>query len=218
MNNLQTKELIRFLKNSDRVSLKAFDRLKQVYRPMICPFDTLLNLIPEGEHVLEIGCGIGTFLFLLNEYRQPASLGGLETDPASIETARAVLKQMSSQGSVRLLTYNGITLPKWIREYNYVVLIDVLHHIPSEQHVTFLAGLFDHMHPGALLILKDIDADRRFLCLFNKVHDFLLTGARTYERRLSNLREALQNLGFQIQRVMTQRVYVYPHFTVVCKR
>jgi cyclopropane fatty-acyl-phospholipid synthase-like methyltransferase len=218
MNNIQTKDLISFLKKSDRVSLKAFDRLKQVYRPMICPFDTLINLIPEGEHIVEIGCGIGTFLYLLNAYRRPASLGGLETDPASIETARAVLRPMSSKVSVRLLTYDGITLPKWIREYNYVVLIDVLHHIPSEQHITFLGDLFDRMHPGALLILKDIDADRQFLCLFNKVHDFVLTGARTYERKMSNLRETLQSLGFQIERVMTQRVYVYPHFTIVCKR
>lgn len=218
MKHVETKELISFLKNSDRISLKAFDRLKQVYRPMICPFDTLLNLIPEGEHIVEIGCGIGTFLFLLNEYRRPASLAGLETDHASIETARAVLRQTSSEGSARLLTYNGITLPKWISEYNYVVLIDVLHHIPCEQHATFLGQLFDHMRPGAQLILKDIDADRRFLCLFNKVHDFLLTGARTYERKLSHLRETLQNLGFEIQRVMIQRVYVYPHFTIVCKR
>jgi 2-polyprenyl-3-methyl-5-hydroxy-6-metoxy-1,4-benzoquinol methylase len=218
MSNIQSKDLTSFLKNSDHGSLKAFSRLKQVYRPMICPFDTLINLIPEGERIVEIGCGIGTFLCLLNAYRRPASLGGLDIDPSAIETARAVLTAMSSRAPVRLLTYDGTTLPKLIREYNYVVVIDVLHHIPSEQHVTFLSDLFDRMHPGALLILKDIDAARQFLCLFNKLHDFLLTGARTYERKMSHLRETLQNLGFQIQRVITQRVYVYPHFTIVCKR
>ncbi len=218
MQHVQTEQLISFLKDSDRLSLKALDRLKQVYRPKICPFDTLLNFLPEREQIAEIGCGIGTFLFLVNEFRRPVSLAGLEVDSVAIETAKEVLSQISSNTSVRLATYDGITIPQWIGDYNYVLLIDMLHHMPLVRHTAFLSQLYDQMRPGSQLIIKDIDASRRFLYLFNKVHDFLMTGTRTYERRLPDLRDTLQSLGYQIKQAITQRLYMYPHFTIVCQR
>jgi cyclopropane fatty-acyl-phospholipid synthase-like methyltransferase len=218
MHPVQTEQLISFLRNSDRLSLKTLDRVKQVYRPMICPFDTLLNLLPENEQIAEIGCGIGTFLFLLNEYRRPVSLAGLEVDSGSIETAKKVLAQISSHTSLCLQTYDGITIPQWIGEYKYVLLIDMLHHMPLGKHTAFLARLYHQMRPGSQLIIKDIDAGRRFLYLFNKAHDFILTGGRTYERKLSQLQDTLQCLGFTVKQIITQRLYVYPHFTIVCQR
>jgi hypothetical protein len=37
----------------------------QALRPLICPFDELLDLVPIGARMLDAGCGAGLFLGLL---------------------------------------------------------------------------------------------------------------------------------------------------------
>ena len=191
---------------------------KRVYRPMICPFDTLLNLIPNRQRVLDVGCGIGTFLQLIAEYRAPRSLAGIETDASLLQTSRTVLGQSRLSEPARLEVYDGTNLPEWICEYKYVFLVDVLHHIPRSRHGQFLSGLFDRLQSGAMLIIKDIDADQRFWVLFNKMHDLLISRTATYESGLTQLRATLNHMGFNIRQVITQRLYVYPHFTIVCEK
>ncbi|HZN43722.1 MAG TPA: class I SAM-dependent methyltransferase [Nitrospiraceae bacterium] len=185
---------------------------------MICPFDNLMNLIPERQRVLDIGCGIGTFLQLVAEYRAPLCLGGIEVDQSLIETSRAVLHQLSSCIPNRLEAYNGIDLPTWIEDYNYVLLIDVLHHIPRSQHEGFLSKLLAQMKSDTIVIIKDIDARQPFWCLFNKMHDLVFSRQFSQERGASDVRASLEQLGYKVLKVMMQRVYVYPHFTIVCKK
>jgi 2-polyprenyl-3-methyl-5-hydroxy-6-metoxy-1,4-benzoquinol methylase len=185
---------------------------------MICPFDMLLNLIPGHQRVLDIGCGIGTFLQLLAEYRAPQSLAGIEIDASLIETSRNVLRQSRFSEPARLEPYDGVNLPEWIRDYKYVFLVDVLHHIPRSLHGPFLSGLFDRLQSGTTLIIKDMNADQRFLVLFNKMHDLLISRTTTHERGLTQVRQTLSHMGFRLRTVMTQRLYVYPHFTIVCEK
>lgn len=177
----------------------------------------MLNLIPN-QQILDIGCGIGTFLQLLAEYRAPQSLAGIETDASLLETSRIVLSQSRLSEPARLEPYDGVNLPEWIREYKYVFLVDVLHHIPLSHHGPFLSGLFDRLQSGTTLIIKDMNADQRFWVLFNKMHDLLISRTATHERGMTQLRETMSHMGFRIRKVITQRLYVYPHFTIVCEK
>ena len=218
MDTIRTHQLVKYLKHHGSLAERGVTRLKRVYRPIICPFDTLLNLIPNQQRVLDIGCGIGTFLQLIAEYRAPRSLAGIEIDASLLETSRIVLDRSRISESVRLQAYDGVTLPEWIREYKYVFLVDVLHHIRRSQHGPFLSGLFDRLHSGTTLIIKDIDAAQRFWVLFNKMHDLLVSRTSTHERGLTQLRATLSHMGFSIRQVIFQRLYVYPHFTIVCEK
>jgi len=218
MEQVSNKQLVEYLKNHRSDGLQGLQRWKRIYRPMICPFDNLMNLIPERQRVLDIGCGIGTFLQLVAEYRAPLCLGGIEVDQSLIETSRAVLHQLSSCIPNRLEAYNGIDLPTWIEDYNYVLLIDVLHHIPRSQHEGFLSKLLAQMKSDTIVIIKDIDARQPFWCLFNKMHDLVFSRQFTHERGASEFQVSLEQLGYKVLKVMMQRVYVYPHFTIVCKK
>jgi hypothetical protein len=73
----------------------------------ICPFDDLLSLIPRNSVSSTSGCGAGTFLQLVAEYRQPDALAGLETRPLLIDTASARLNRYVHKTSMRLDAYDG---------------------------------------------------------------------------------------------------------------
>lgn len=213
-----SKQLVEYLKSHGSDALPAIQRWKRIYRPIICPFDSLINLIPEGQRVLDIGCGIGTFLQLVAEYRRPQSIGGIEINRSLIETSRSVLQQLSAQIPTRLEAYNGVDLPAWVEEYSHVLLVDVLHHIPKKQHETFLSNLLAQIKSGTVVIIKDIDASQPFWCFFNKMHDLLLSTQFTHERGAAELRASLERLGYRVKQMLQQRVYVYPHFTIVCTK
>lgn len=189
-------ELVSFLKNHCGSNPGFLERTKTIYRPRICPFERLLNLLPEGQRVLDIGCGAGVFLQLVANFRKPAALGGLEINPNAIERARRLFNLMHDGMPARLEPYDGTTLPAWIGEYDYVFLVDVIHHIPIHLQRKTLDSLFRALKPGARLIIKDIDADRPFWCLFNKLHDLLLAGQ--YPREISCSRDASSVVCYRI--------------------
>lgn len=52
--------ILKYLKTKSN-NLGFIDKLKVVYRPLICPFDKLLNYIENNDSVFDIGCGSGQF-------------------------------------------------------------------------------------------------------------------------------------------------------------
>lgn len=218
MKDVTTRELVSFLKRRNCPSPGVFNRWKMVYRPYICPFDTLLGYMPEGQAVLDIGCGGGGFLQLVAEYRMPIAVAGLETKTQLTVAARDQFETSFSRIPSRFETYDGITLPGWTEEYDYVFLIDVLHHVPWHQQRPMLESILSLMKRGAKLVIKDIDAGERMWCLFNKIHDLIVAGELPREVRAEDLREQLRTIGFLIRDFSTQRLYVYPHFIIVCEK
>lgn len=211
-------ELVRFLKDNYGSSPEFLARSKAIYRPLICPFDRLLNLLPEKQRVLDIGCGNGVLLQLIARYRSPSALGGLDTNQRAIEAASKVFRSSQDSVPARLEVYDGVTFPEWIGEYDYVLLVDVLHHIPRDRQGQTLLTLFEKLKLGAKLIIKDIDASQPFWCLFNKLHDLVLAGQYPHELAASELRAQLSNIGFIVKDLTKERIYVYPHFTIFAEK
>ena len=189
-----------------------------MYRPYICPYDELLRLVPEGATVLDIGCGAGTFLLLLAEYCKPKTLGGIETNSSLVSLAQSSLDRYSHKISIRFEPYDGRRLPEWLGSYDHLFLIDVLHHIPKEAQRSFLEKIFDSLKPGTKFIIKDIDAGQRFWCLFNKLHDLIVSQELTHEVAATDLERILTHIGFKINTTAEKRLYVYPHFTITCTK
>lgn len=213
----KTSQLVRFLKRSSSKDFSFIQNLKIVYRPYICPFDDLLNALPENQSVFDFGCGGGMFLQLIAEYKNPGALGGIEISETLIDTAKALLVPYLSKISIRLAPYDGVNIPEWINQYDNIFMIDVLHHIPVEKQFSHLEKLFHLMKPGARLILKDIDSGSPWH-YFNKLHDLVVVKEIGHEMNAEKLNSVLQKIGFKTSAVQRKRMYVYPHYTIVCEK
>jgi 2-polyprenyl-3-methyl-5-hydroxy-6-metoxy-1,4-benzoquinol methylase len=215
MKYVPTKDLVAYLKSSYDKDQGLLSKLKRAYRPYICPFDDLLMSIPENNRVLDIGCGTGIFLQVLAEYRKPKSLAGIEINQSLLQIASSSLKRSSNGIPIRLETYNGTDLPKWVSQYQYVLLIDVLHHVPQARQEDFLVRLFDLLRPGSTLIIKDIDADDQFLAMCNQLHDLVFAREVVHAMGAKSLVNQLQKMGFQTGGISKRRMFVYSHYTIM---
>jgi len=198
--------------------MSLLDSIKRKARPLICPFDPILDAIPGRSAVFDIGCGSGFLLGLIAERKTPKSLAGAEIDQKLVEAARNYLRDKSEKIPVSVNLFDGITLPAEVSNADIVTLVDVLHHVPPDQQVAFLQTTFQRMRPGAVFILKDIDAGRRVLCLANKFHDLVVTGSPGNELPKNRTKEILECAGFQILSAGEERKLWYPHYWFICRK
>lgn len=212
INNTQLKT---FLLNSEAKELKGLAKIKTVYRPYICPFDDILNYLPNNLTLFDIGCGSGSFLSIINEFKSPVKLAGVEISNELVDNARSLFKNKNTPTDI--YKYDGTNIPDQLNEYDYVSMIDVFHHIPKEQQKTFMLQLFQKMKPNTTLIFKDINQASLFV-YFNKLHDLLLSSEVGNEISIKNATELLKETGFKIESIKSKQMIVYPHYTIIAKK
>src|SRR4051812_21214461 len=122
--------------------MSLLDSIKRKARPLICPFDPILNAIPGRSAVFDIGCGSGFLLGLIAERKTPRSLAGAEIDQKLVDGARNYLRDKTDGIPVSVNLFDGTTLPDELGSADVVTLVDVLHHVPPDQQVTFLHAVF----------------------------------------------------------------------------
>jgi 2-polyprenyl-3-methyl-5-hydroxy-6-metoxy-1,4-benzoquinol methylase len=145
-------------------------------RPFICPFDRLLELVPDGASVLDVGCGCGLFLGLLSASgKQPRGFG-VDVSAEAIPTAQTMARRLRETHVSTDLTFERIApddpWPKGF--YDVVSLIDVIHHIPRPRQRTLFASAATAVRPGGLLLFKDIGPKPFWRACMNRLHDLLV--------------------------------------------
>jgi len=171
--NLSNKDLLRYLKSLD-FQAGFLDRVKVYYRPLVCPFVELINLVKEGEKVGDIGCGSGQFGLLLAEFAKPSLVFGIEISERLVNNARQLFEKYAKT-AYEFEVFDGVVFPDRIRDLDVIFLNDVLHHVPKPAQQRFVADLIGKMKSGARLILKDINGGS-ILVYCNKMHDMLFAG------------------------------------------
>ncbi|MEI9956286.1 MAG: UbiA family prenyltransferase [Ferruginibacter sp.] len=212
METISNKQLENILRKFLPVSIKGINKYKIIYRPYITPFKELLNIIPAQANVFDIGCGNGAFLNLVKELKQPQALGGVEISKTLVDNANSLLASSGELNnnnttvSINITQYDGTNLPD-LSAYQFVFLIDVLHHIPKHQLEVFFKLLKSKMSKEATLVLKDIDAGKPLLCLFNKMHDMLVSQEIGNEISLKKAKALLQQTALLLNQNRTKECY-----------
>lgn len=101
------------------------------------------------HRVLEIGCGIGTLTGLLARYLRKGEILAVDISPESVEIAR---KRLSHTSNVRFLV-TDMTDFDHNEVFDFIILPDVLEHIPVDQHRMLFRTLADHMHDNSVIVI-----------------------------------------------------------------
>jgi 2-polyprenyl-3-methyl-5-hydroxy-6-metoxy-1,4-benzoquinol methylase len=192
------------------------DTLKIKYRPIICPFDTLLSYVGNATSVFDIGCGSGQFCSLIAAFTGATNIAGVEINDRLVNNAKE-LNPSTAHKTMSFYTFNGVNLPAQFSTYDVVFLIDVLHHVPLQQQTSFMQEIYTKMKPGAQLIFKDINAASP-LVYCNKLHDLIFAQEIGNELKYSAALDLCKNLGFTITETYTRTSFVYPHYFIIAQK
>ncbi len=115
---------------------------------------TILKLVKKcglkkDSKILEIGCGIGTVTRLLAAYSNNGKIVAVDISPESINDAKALSKDFSNiEYKVSDMSDFSSTM-----KFDFVVLPDVLEHIPISQHKPLFATIRKHIHEDATVFI-----------------------------------------------------------------
>jgi 2-polyprenyl-3-methyl-5-hydroxy-6-metoxy-1,4-benzoquinol methylase len=151
----------------------ALPRSMQHWRPFICPFGLLVELVPPGARVLDVGCGAGLFLGTLALDRRIAGGVGFDSSAPAIALAQAMTRHLP--GNHGVMFHHLSAVEDWpCGTFDAVSLIDVMHHVPPVHQAGVFAAAADHVVPGGVLIYKDIAPTPHWRALANRLHDLVL--------------------------------------------
>lgn len=174
----------------------------QHHRPTICPFGPLLNFVPPGASVLDIGCGGGLLLGLIACTRRPGPLTGFDSSAQAIELARANLENFPKPGPQFLRLDVGEAWPPG--PFDCVTLCDVLHHVPRAFHAGLLKQAADHVSPGGRFIYKDVYPEGLVRPNASRLHDLVIARERIHIPRIADVTREVEGAG--LRRVHHQRI------------
>lgn len=167
-------------------------RLHALGRFLTCPLPRLLDALPAGARLLDLGAGHGT-LARLAVARGAAAAVAVEPD------LRKVLGVARHPGVRSVVGYAEAIAGT----FDAVALVDVLYRIPAAGWDPLLALAYRRLAPGGLLLLKEIDPERRAKALWNRAQERLvdllgmtLGEAFHYETR-AQVGARLTRLGFE---------------------
>lgn len=105
--------------------------------------------LTRRSKVLEIGCGIGTLTGLLLKYVNKGEVVAVDISAASVEIAG---KRLSHYPNITFIV-SDMTDFSHPGVFDFIVLPDVLEHIPEDQHRNLFRTLADHMHEKSVILI-----------------------------------------------------------------
>lgn len=184
-------------------------------RFLTCPFLPLLEALPPGGLVLDVGAGHGVLARLAVE-KGVRKVVAVEPDARKLGSALrhpSVLWVFGADACV-----GG--------QFDAVVLCDVLYRVPGLERDRLLVRARERLKSGAVLVLKDIDPARRAKFRWNVIQETLairglrltLGSGQTYEDQQA-VRNRLHRLGFvEVTARRIDRWYPHPHVLYTARR
>lgn len=194
---------------------RPLPRLLMTYRPTICPFEELLQLVPQGSSVLDVGCGGGLMLSLLAASGRIDAGRGFDTNGAMIQLASRV-----SEAHQLPLQFEQRSVAEGIPEgtFDVISIIDVMHHIPSNAQAGFFEDVVARLPPGGTLIYKDMCSRPIWRAAANRLHDLALARQWIHYCPVDRVRQWASSLGLTLRKEQNHKRLWYGHELLVLTR
>lgn len=183
------------------------DRVHILLRFLTSPMLRVLDALPAGGSLLDIGAGHGLFA-VLAQTRGARRVVAVEPDIRKVRPISG-LESVIGFDDVLSGTFDAISI------------IDVLYKIPIGEWDALLTRCLARLGPGGVLIVKEQDPTARFKNGWNAIQERIATAlhltlgqAFTYESP-ALFKARLERLGFAD--VRTHRIdFGYPHPHILC--
>lgn len=104
----------------------------------------------SGSHLLDIGCNIGVLSLLASQVVKEGSITGVDLSPASI----AVAEKNNRAKNVRFIASDIFEYRHEGAPADFIIIFDVLEHIPTAQHDELFRRLAGWLAPGGRILIN----------------------------------------------------------------
>jgi 2-polyprenyl-3-methyl-5-hydroxy-6-metoxy-1,4-benzoquinol methylase len=179
--------------------------------------DEIGQYLPSRGKVLELGCGFGLFGLYFASSHPGLSITGIDTNGGRIRMARRAAERLGVRNTVfHIGDARALALAE---SFDAVYMLDLIHHVPRPVVREMLTHVREHLLPGGVLLIKDVDTRPMLQMAFTWLLDVLMTRGELPNYWSSpRMVEELRLLGFQVFCHSMWDVLPYPHRLYFCPK
>lgn len=172
---------------------KEFTYLYQYYRK------NYLKLLPQDKtiRILEIGSGMGHFLYFLEKNGYSNNLG-IDISPENVNFCKELGFNVSYANVFEFLAEES-------HSYDVIIMNDVLEHFEKNEIIQLLNLIFDRLHDSGRLIMKIPNASNPIMASSTRYYDFTHEILFTEE----SISQLLKNTRYSNISLYPQNIYVF---------
>lgn len=190
-------------------------RAHMFFRGLVCPFDRLVQRIPGGARVLDLGCGHGLLFHALESSLKACRYTGLDLDPRKIRAAGDSLEPgQRERASFECRDLLSGSLPS----ADVITLFCVLYLLPDQDAPELLARCRESLEPGGKLLILETGTRPGWKYAWNLIHELFtvrvlgVTRGRSLRLRpASSYGEMLRQAGFRFGVEAMDQGYPYAY-------
>ena len=130
-------------------------RLYYTIRSGTAPFEKVLNYIPDNAEILDLGCGYGILISLINEKKSNCRITGIDINKNRIEALKK--KDPRNQYIAGDILSEASKLLSENLEFDCIILFDVLYLLPPERQREIIQVASRILKPSGVLLIKEMD-------------------------------------------------------------
>jgi 2-polyprenyl-3-methyl-5-hydroxy-6-metoxy-1,4-benzoquinol methylase len=192
-------------------------RTLQQWRPYICPFEVLVDAVPERARVFDIGCGAGLFLLLLAKTGRLREGVGFDLEGAAIAYANHA-KTKLKEGTPLTFIHADESFEWPVGEFDVVTMIDVMHHVKPQDQAGMIGRAVAALKPKGLFIYKDMVRTPAWRALANRAHDLVMAQQWIHYCDFGRVVDLARESGLVLERAATINRLWYGHELGIFRR
>lgn len=116
-------------------------------------FPAAFDLFTQNDApITDIGCGVGLLAAYLRERKCRQPITGIDRDPRKIALAR----EIAARARYRDVNFRERDVTQGAPEFgSNIALVDVLHYLPSDQQLSLLIEIAQHLPTGGIVAIRD---------------------------------------------------------------
>lgn len=188
-----------------------------------CPFEKILEFVPEKGKILELGCGYGLMSNLLASDSEDREITGIDVSPEKLSVAE---KTLNNRRNIRF-KLSDIFNPALFEtnKFGCIIIIDVLYLVPFEKWGIIFDNCYNALEDGGVLLLKEQDTKPLVKYCWTWLQEFLSVkimkitqGETLFFPPQETTKELLKLRGFFVKSIYLHSGYLHPHILFVCRK
>lgn|SRR3990167_1327830 len=198
--------------------LSLRDRVHLLLRLKTCPWERILENFPRAESIMDLGCGQGLFINLLDlrGYGYKKFIG-IDLDEKKIRVAQGMKNDHVSFFTGNIFDFKD--------RAPVITIFDMLYLLPFLRQRELITRAYNLLPPEGYLVIKEIDKKPLWKFLFNILQESISVkllrvtlGNGFYFNSEAELRKILEDTGFKVVIKYLHKGYFHPHILYLCQK
>ena len=195
-------------------------RLIQHHRHRIAPVAELVQAVPAGSNVLDVGCGGGLLLCCLAAAGRLRDGLGFDSSEVAIAAAQGAAARLASEPGTVVPRFECRPVQAGLPEgaFDVVCLVDVLHHVPPAAQEQAFRDAASRVRPGGMLLYKDMCDAPAWRAGMNRMHDLVMARQWINYVPIERADGWARSCGLAVERAEERSMLWYGHELRVYRR